>query len=64
VTSVPTSNTFVANFRTSHAANVSVIGPFWTKGTAGDVYQSGTKGGVDDVSNFSERPLGTTVANQ
>jgi general secretion pathway protein G len=58
------STVFQATFQTSHNANVSVIGPFWTKGTAGDIYPLGTKGGVDDVSNFSERPLGTTVATQ
>jgi prepilin-type N-terminal cleavage/methylation domain-containing protein len=68
VTSI-SSNTFQANFRTGHNPNVSVIGPFWTKATAGDVYAVDpiTKKlvpGADDVSNFSEKALGTTVANQ
>jgi hypothetical protein len=59
----PPTYTMTAIFGKTHTANFSVTGPFWSKQTAGDVYVTGSAG-ADDVSNFSEKPLGTTVANQ
>jgi prepilin-type N-terminal cleavage/methylation domain-containing protein len=52
---------FTATFSKAHSTGFSVYWQFWTKGTAGDVYATGSPG-ADDIANFSEKPLGTTVA--
>jgi hypothetical protein len=36
---------------------------YWTADTAGDRYAEGSNG-ADDISNFHEKPLGTTVVNR